>query len=341
MPIPMRKHFGVPAIISYKKTCIIKNMTELTKLHYPLNNNLKVAEPQVLVMGYFDGVHLGHQVVIKRAKEEADRLGLPLAVLTYTPYPGLVFQKLPLPWHDLTPLDEKVALLSKLGVARVYCLNLTSMLSELEPQSFVDEVLMPLSPRVVVAGYDHLYGAREKQADMAHLPNYARNRFDVVTVAKTALAGQNHKIASRDIRAALADGDLDFVKASLGRHHETSGVVVHGDARGRTLGFPTINIWTPEQESLPAIGVYVVSVAILGQQVMGMASIGRNVTFGKDRPVTVEINLLDFDQAVYGEPVRVKWLQRLRGEVAFESAEALIEQLERDRQDTRNYFEKD
>lgn len=316
-------------------------MTELIRIHYPLDSQTIETTDQVLVMGYFDGVHRGHQAVIKKAKEEANRRGLPLAVLTYTPYPGLVFKKLPLPWHDLTPLNEKVTLLSKLGVDRVYCLNLTSSLAALAPQDFVDEVLMPLSPKAVVAGYDHLYGAREKQADMAHLAEYSADRFDVIAVGKESLPGQTDKVASRDIRTALAAGDLDFVNASLGRVHQTTGTVVHGDARGRTLGFPTINIWTPEQESLPGIGVYVVSVNILGQRVMGMASIGRNVTFEKNRPVTVEINLLDFNQAVYGEPVKVEWLHYLRGEVAFDGADALVEQLKRDRQDTRRYFEKD
>ncbi|MFC4760427.1 riboflavin biosynthesis protein RibF [Fructobacillus durionis] len=317
-------------------------MTELYKIHYPLDNNIYQASDQVVVMGYFDGVHKGHQAVIKAAREKADKLCLPLAVLTYTPYPGVVFEKQSLPWHDLTPLDEKVALLGELGVDRVYCLNLTSALSTLKPEDFVEQVLLALRAKAVVAGYDHLYGRPADRADMAHLPEYAQGRFEVITVGKKTLAGDDAaaKVASRDIRAALADGDLDFANDNLGRAHRTTGIVVHGDARGRTLGFPTINVWTPELETLPALGIYVVRVQIAGQTVKGMASIGRNVTFEANRPVTVEINLLDFKQAVYGEPVKVDWLQYLRGEVAFDSAEDLIAQLERDREDTREYFKK-
>lgn len=317
-------------------------MTELYKIHYPLDNNTYKATDQVLVMGYFDGVHKGHQAVIRAAKERADELGLPLAVLTYTPYPGVVFEKQSLPWHDLTPLDEKVALLGKLGVDRVYCLNLTSRLSALEPENFVEQVLLPLQAKVVAAGYDHLYGRPADKANMAHLSGYAQGRFEVLTVGKKTLVGDEaaEKVASRDIRAALADGDLDFANASLGRAHRTTGIVVHGDARGRTLGFPTINVWTPELETLPALGIYVVRVQIAGQTVKGMASIGRNVTFEANRPVTVEINLLDFNQAVYGEPVKVDWLQYLREEVPFDSVDDLVAQLERDREDTREYFKK-
>ncbi|MBS9337190.1 riboflavin biosynthesis protein RibF [Fructobacillus parabroussonetiae] len=313
-------------------------MTELYHIHYPLDDNQLPVRPQVLAMGFFDGVHLGHQAVIKAAKKQADKLGLPLAVLTYTPYPGLVFEKQPLPWRALTPLKQKVALLGKLGVDRVYVLNLTSSLAALPPEDFVEQVLLLLQAKAVVAGYDHLYGRQEEQADMAHLPEYAKSRFLVEAVQKTALSTDESKVASRDIRRALASGDVDMAKQSLGRPHQTSGYVVHGDARGRTLGFPTINIWTNEEESLPGIGVYVVSVQLAGRLVQGMASIGRNVTFEKGRPVTVEINLFDFDEAVYGEFVRVNWLHYLRGEVAFTGAEALIEQLKKDRQNSLAYF---
>ncbi|MBS9336103.1 riboflavin biosynthesis protein RibF [Fructobacillus papyrifericola] len=314
-------------------------MTELYQIHYPLDNNSLQARPQVLAMGFFDGVHLGHQAVIQAAKEQADRLGLPLAVLTYTPYPGLVFEKQALPWRALTPLKQKVELLEELGVDRVYVLNLTSALAALSPEQFVDQVLMPLQAKAVVAGFDHLYGRREEQADMAHLAEYAKGRFIVEAVSKTTLVNQDVKVASRNIRQKLAEGDADFVKESLGRPHQTSGYVVHGDARGRTLGFPTINIWTSEEESLPGIGVYVVSVEIAGKRVLGMASIGRNVTFEKGRPVTVEINLFDFSKEVYGEFVKVDWLHYLRGEVAFSGAEALVEQLKKDREDSLKYFE--
>ncbi|MBS9338064.1 riboflavin biosynthesis protein RibF [Fructobacillus sp. M2-14] len=316
-------------------------MTELYDIHYPLDENNFIATDQVIAMGYFDGVHRGHQAVIAEAKKKAEEMGLPLSVLTYTPYPGLVFEKKELPWHDLTPIAEKVALLSSLGVDRVYRLNLTSKLAGLQPTAFVQNVLLPLKAKAVVAGFDHYYGAKDLQADMAHLQKFANGAFDVIAVQKQTL-GQNdsQKIASRTIRKQLTEGDLEQVTAALGRTHHTTGTVVHGDARGCTLGYPTINIWTPETEFLPGIGVYVVRVEVDGQEVMGMASIGRNVTFGEGRPVTVEINLLDWSEMIYGEPVKVHWEHRLRGEVAFESVDGLIAQLENDEANTRKYFGK-
>ncbi|GAP02617.1 riboflavin biosynthesis protein RibF [Fructobacillus pseudoficulneus] len=289
-------------------------------------------------MGFFDGVHLGHQRVIQEAAKVAHRKDLPLVVLTYNPYPGLVFEKMNQPWHYLTPLEEKVKLLGKLGVDRVYCLQLTSHVSELAPEDFIQDVLLPLRAETVVAGYDHWYGAKKYQADMAHLPDFAKNRFQVVTVGKTSLKGTDDKISSRVIRQQLTDGRLEQVTESLGRVHQTTGLIVHGDARGRTLGFPTINIWTPELESLPGIGVYAVSAFVDGRWYDGMASIGRNVTFEANRPVTVEINLFDFNDQVYGENVKVQWHLKLRDEVKFTTVEALVDQLQIDKELTLEYF---
>ena len=125
----------------------------------------------------------------------------------------------------------------------------------------------------------------------------------------------------------------------MGRIYHTTGIVVHGEARGRELGFPTANVLTPELEWLPGIGIYAVKISIAGQWHIGMASIGRNVTFGDNRPITVEINILDFNQAIYGEDVIVAWHHHLRGEVKFNQVDDLITQLEKDKVATRTYFE--
>ncbi|MDF7637064.1 riboflavin biosynthesis protein RibF [Leuconostocaceae bacterium ESL0958] len=313
-------------------------MIERYHLHYPLQSKDFQASPQVLAMGFFDGVHRGHQAVIAAAKAAADERGLPLAVLTYEPYPGLVFEKTPLPFHYLTPLAEKTALLAELGVDRVYCLQLTAHLAALSPQEFIAAVLQPLAAEVVVAGFDHRYGPAEQDADMAHLKDYAAGAFDVITVDKQSLANESAKIASRTIRHELQAGDLAAVNQALGRIHQTKGLVVRGDARGRTLGFPTINLATPEDYFLPGLGIYAVQVDCNGQRYQGMASIGRNITFEANRPVTVEINLFDFDDQVYGEEVTVYWYAKLRDEVKYQGAAALVAQLEKDRAQTQAYF---
>lgn len=311
-------------------------MIKTTTLHYPIQN-FKQPVRQVVAMGFFDGVHLGHQAVIKRAKAEADALGVPLAVLTYDPHPSVAFKALTEPLKYLTVVKQKAQLLEKLGVSEMYKMQFTSQLAGLSPQVFVDEVLMQLNPVAVVAGFDHLYGSDKNQANMANLAIYAKSRFDVIIVPEFDDLGL--KIGSSKIRSALCVGDMQTVNRQLGRIYHTTGIVVHGEARGRELGFPTANVLTPELEWLPGIGIYAVKISIAGQWHIGMASIGRNVTFGDNRPITVEINILDFNQAIYGEDVTVAWHHHLRGEVKFNQVDDLIAQLEKDKVATRTYFE--
>ncbi|MGR8822336.1 riboflavin biosynthesis protein RibF [Leuconostoc citreum] len=311
-------------------------MIKTTTLHYPIQN-FKQPVRQVVAMGFFDGVHLGHQAVIKRAKAEADALGVPLAVLTYDPHPSVAFKALTEPLKYLTVVKQKAQLLETLGVSEMYKMQFTSQLAGLSPQVFVDEVLMQLNPVAVVAGFDHLYGSDKNQANMANLAIYAKSRFDVIIVPEFDDLGL--KIGSSKIRSALCVGDMQTVNRQLGRIYHTTGIVVHGEARGRELGFPTANVLTPELEWLPGIGIYAVKISIAGQWHIGMASIGRNVTFGDNRPITVEINILDFNQAIYGEDVTVAWHHHLRGEVKFNQVDDLIAQLEKDKVATRTYFE--
>ncbi|MCP1276262.1 riboflavin biosynthesis protein RibF [Leuconostoc citreum] len=311
-------------------------MIKTTTLHYPIQN-FKQPVRQVVAMGFFDGVHLGHQAVIKRAKAEADALGVPLAVLTYDPHPSVAFKALTEPLKYLTVVKQKAQLLETLGVSEMYKMQFTSQLAGLSPQVFVDEVLMQLNPVAVVAGFDHLYGSDKNQANMDNLAIYAKARFDVIIVPEFDDLGL--KIGSSKIRSALCVGDMQTVNRQLGRIYHTTGIVVHGEARGRELGFPTANVLTPELEWLPGIGIYAVKISIAGQWHIGMASIGRNVTFGDNRPITVEINILDFNQAIYGEDVIVAWHHHLRGEVKFNQVDDLITQLEKDKVATRTYFE--
>lgn len=311
-------------------------MIKTTTLHYPIQN-FKQPVRQVVAMGFFDGVHLGHQAVIKRAKAEADALGVPLAVLTYDPHPSVAFKALTEPLKYLTVVKQKAQLLETLGVSEMYKMQFTSQLAGLSPQVFVDEVLMQLNPVAVVAGFDHLYGSDKNQANMANLAIYAKARFDVIIVPEFDDLGL--KIGSSKIRSALCVGDMQTVNRQLGRIYHTTGIVVHGEARGRELGFPTANVLTPELEWLPGIGIYAVKISIAGQWHIGMASIGRNVTFGDNRPITVEINILDFNQAIYGEDITVAWHHHLRGEVKFNQVDDLITQLEKDKVATRTYFE--
>lgn len=306
------------------------------KIHHPLAAADVVDEPVVLAMGFFDGVHLGHQAVINRARSIADERGVALAVLTYDHHPALVYQKLsPERNRYLTVDDRKMALFEQLGVDIVYQINFASQYAAQTPQEFVDHYLIAFHAQVVVAGYDHTYGPKEI-ATMARLPEYAKGRFEIVTVGEKELQAQ--KIGSSRIRHNLDQGDIKTVNSLLGYRYQTVGTVMHGEARGRTLGFPTANVSHDAKYWLPGIGVYVTRVKVNGQWHPAMTSIGRNVTFGEGRPVTVEAYLLDFHEAIYGEIVTVEWDYRLRGEVKFDSVEGLVHQLNQDAEDTKSYF---
>lgn len=304
---------------------------QVIKIHHPLNPALIPTGPVVLAMGFFDGVHRGHQVVINTAKEVAKKRHLPLAVLTYDHAPGIVYHQYPDGFHYLSPTTRKLELLEQLGVDLVYLVSFTSAYASQTPQEFVDNYPRAFHSQVVVAGFDHTYGG-DDNADMSHLTDYAHNQFEVITVPKYALKGTTEKVGSRIIRHQIMEGQITTANRELGYRYLTTGLVVHGLARGRTLGFPTINVATPEDELLPGVGVYVVEVAINNRWYGGMASVGHNITFGDAAKLTLEINLFDFHQMVYGEEVKVRWYQYLRGEEKFSGATALVDQLKKDQE---------
>ena len=307
---------------------------QVIRVHHPLDKKIVPAGPVVLAMGFFDGVHRGHQEVIRQAKRIAEQRGLPLAVLTYSHAPGVAYRQYPGGFKYLSTTERKLDLLKQLGVDLVYLISFTSSFASLAPQDFVDQYLVAFHSQVVVAGYDHTYGSADV-ASMKQLPDYARGRFEVVAVPKFTAAGSAAKVGSRTIRQLIDQGKVGVANQELGYYYKTTGLIVHGLARGRTLGFPTINVETPTSERIPGIGVYAVDVMIGGHWYGGMASVGHNITFGDHNQLTVEIYLFDFNRMVYGEEVRVRWYQFLRGEQKFAGADELVAQMKKDEQAAR------
>ncbi|GCF92763.1 riboflavin biosynthesis protein [Enterococcus florum] len=309
---------------------------EIIKLHHPYHPSEIPAEEVVMVLGFFDGVHKGHQEVIQTGKRIAQKRELKLAVMTFNQHPAVVFQKVDQhPIHYLSNLNQKERLMEQLGVDYLYEVAFTSAFAAQSPQEFVDRYIVDLHGKVAVSGFDYTYG-KGAEADVAHLPIYAKERFDVVTVPKQI--DHDEKISSSRIRRLLNEGNMEEANHLLGYIYETNGIVIHGDARGRELGYPTANIQIENDMTLPKMGVYANKVLVNGEWYIGMGSIGRNDTFEPNRKITVEINLLDFDQNIYGEEVNVRWYSLLRDQVKFESAEKLIEQLKIDENNTRDYF---
>lgn len=310
---------------------------EILKLSYPFAPTTKLVAKVVLAMGFFDGVHLGHQKVLAAAKELAQAQGLPLAVLTYNHHPQIVFQKIPEQYQYLGSQTRKYELFAEFGVDLVYELAFTSKLAHLSPQTFVDEVLVAFNPMAVVAGIDHTYGPKAT-ANMELLPQYVAGRFEVVAVPQ--LDADTKKVGSRVIRELLNTGNVDTANELLGYQYKTSGVVVHGQALGRTLGYPTANVLTPADQMLPGVGVYAVKIKIAGCWYEGDASVGYNQTIGDNLPKTLEVFIFDFHEEIYGEEVEVEWWHHVRDMTKFADLDALIAGLQHDETHVREFFAK-
>lgn len=316
---------------------------QVIKLQEPYDKQIIPQSQVVLCLGFFDGVHRGHQQVILTAQKKARQLGAKLAVLTLDRYPGLIFAKEQNKnFTYLTSLQQKLQLLEKLGVDTCYIASFTPTFYQLSQQAFADKYLRGLNAVCVVAGSDYTYGKDPKQnyGDMAHLSAYLNQQIEVIEVEHLML--DNQKISSTVIRAALDQGDLSLARDLLGYSYTTEAKVVHGFERGRTLGFPTLNLELLDQVRIPKEGVYATWVKFEDddQWYMGMASIGRNETFGEDFAVTIEINLLNFSKMVYGKKVLVKWEQYLRPMQKFNGPDALIAQLKLDQVHTKEVLTK-
>lgn len=289
----------------------------------------------VMILGFFDGVHRGHQAVIETGVALARKRHLPAVVMTFNHHPSIVFHKQP-PFKYLSAIPYKWQYLSNLGVDEVQVVDFTSQFASLSPQDFVQHYIINAGAEIVVTGFDYTYG-RGKTATADQLSFYANQQFEVVIV--DALEENDEKISSTYIRQALKVGDIEKANQALGYLYETHGIVIHGDARGRTLGFPTANIQMQHDELLPGLGVYVVEIKIGNQWYQGMASIGHNITFGDHFNLSVEINILNFDEEIYGESVAIRWHHRLRSEKKFDNVNDLIRRLEEDKIATASYFE--
>lgn len=303
-------------------------------LHHP-DVTVENHDPKTIALGFFDGVHKGHQAVIKKAKQIADENGEKSAVLTFDPHPSVVLSQTRKAVHYLTPLDEKLEKIEQLGIDIVYVVRFTAAFADLSPEQFVEDYLVKLNAHHVVAGFDYSYG-KKGAGKMEEMASYAKSRFDVTIVNKQEAFEE--KISSTKIRSAIENGDLDTANDLLGYPYKVKGTVIHGDKRGRTLGFPTANMQIDEDYLIPKLGIYAVRFIIGGKSYAGMASIGYNVTFKTDQERSIEVFILDFDREIYGEQAEIEWFHFFRPEMKFNGVEGLVEQLKQDEANTRAYF---
>ena len=297
-----------------------------------------MAQPAVVTMGTFDGLHRGHQAVLAEVKQRARAAKLASVLITFDPHPLAVVNPAAAPML-LTLPAEKEALVQADGIEQFVLMPFTPEVAQLDAEAFVRRLCDEYDMRELVMGYDHGFG-RGRAGDVELVQRLAREQnFRMAVVAAVRDNGQ--PISSTLIRTAVAHGDLDSGTRWLGRPYAIRGKVVRGAGRGRTIGIPTINLEPPDaRKLLPPDGVYAVSVTVGRRETGnekrygGMMNQGPRPTFG-DQARTLEVHLFDFDGELYGETVDVEWVRRLRDVQAFPSRDALVAQLERDRQAAR------
>jgi riboflavin kinase/FMN adenylyltransferase len=304
------------------------------------------SEGSAVTIGAYDGVHLGHRAVIGEVRRLANERELSTAVVTFDRHPATVVRPESAP-RLLTDLDQKLELLDSTGVDYCHVVHFDAERATETAEDFVHRVLVDcLNTRVVVVGADFHFG-HHRRGNVALLTEMGKELgFDVLGLDLVGADGQaapaGSQVSSTAIRSALSAGDLATANLRLGRPHQVRGVVKLGDQRGRQLGFPTANVAVPEDVQLPADGIYAGWFTRADGSVHRTAiSLGRRPTFYVDqRESLLEAHLLDFDGDLYGESVRVAFVEHIRGEIRFDSVDDLIAQMARDCDEAKRILER-
>lgn len=285
----------------------------------------------VVTIGTFDGVHLGHQKIIKRLVAIAHAEELQALVLTFFPHPRMVVQK-DTSIKLINTIDEKADLIQDLGVDHLVIKAFTKDFSRLTSLEYVRDVLVnKLHVKHIIVGYDHHFG-RNRTANISDLKEFgAFYGFKVTEI--TAQEVGDVAVSSTKIRSALAEGAIKVANQFLGYNFMLNGIVVKGKGLGKTIQFPTANLKIEESYKLiPKKGVYLVQSIIDAKLVYGMLNIGTNPTVSDANELTVEVFFFDFNQTLYGTVLNIQFLDRIRDEIKFSGLEALKAQLEQDQQ---------
>jgi riboflavin kinase / FMN adenylyltransferase len=307
-------------------------------VYHDINNFAKVPNP-VVTTGTFDGVHLGHQRIIRRLKEIALKENGEVVLITFYPHPRMVLFPDDNELKMLNTQEEKARLLEQFGVNHLIIIPFTKQFSRLSSVEFVRDILCnKVGTKKLVIGYNHHFG-RNREGSFEHLKEYGP--VYGFTVEEIPAIDVDHvEVSSTKIRSALAEGDVKTANTYLGYAYPLSGQVIKGKQLGREIGYPTANISVSDTYKLiPADGIYVVEAALNGKTYRAMMSIGMNPTVnGTER--TLEVNLLDFSGDIYGENITVSFLDWIRPEKKFSGLDELKVQLGLDKEATIGYFER-
>ena len=293
-----------------------------------------------LTIGIFDGVHRGHQEILRGLVSGAHAAGKPAVVLTFSPHPAVVLGgKTDLKY--LTTLEERAELLGSHGVDVVITQTFDRALADQGAVEFMQSLCQSLGLQALVIGYDTALG-HGREANAARLTEIGKELGYSVQVVP-ALTDAAGVISSTRIRRAILAGNVAGAAGDLGRPYSITGPVIHGDGRGHTINIPTANIQMPEEKIMPAYGIYACRAWVNGQAHLAATSLGVRPTFYGDRlpAPTIEAHLLDFHQNLYGKNVKLEFIEYLRPEEKYDSVEALVEQIQRDIKRTREILKEE
>lgn len=307
-------------------------MEIITSLDAELKNKYPAT---VIALGTFDGLHLGHTDVINTAKDYAERSGLKLAVFTFSNHPLALIRP------DLVPVriisaEEKIKLLESFGVDYLINIPFTEDFAALSPDEFLEK-LACFNYRCLVVGENFTYGFLGSGKTETLERSGRKNGFDVIVRPLVKING--NVVSSTGIRNLIQAGHIEYANRMLGRAYAITGTIVHGEQRGRKLGFPTANIELLHGEmAVPAPGVYAVTVSIEGSIYEGMGNIGNNPTFNDVEHARLEVNLFNCSGDLYGKTMSVQFHKYIRAEKKFSGVEELCRQIEEDKKAIKTYF---
>lgn len=301
-------------------------------------DNLPSFKNAVVTIGSFDGLHLGHQQLLKKIKAAAESVDGEDVVITFDPHPRMVVKPNDKSLVLLNELDEKLELLKKSGVSNCVIVPFTMEFSQQSPESYIEDfIIKNFHPKVLVIGYDHKFG-HNREGDFSLLQHYQRKGyFDLIKIEKEEI--EQIAISSTKIRTAIQQGDITKANTFLGYPYFLTGAIVHGQQIGKTIGYPTANIKVRTPNKLiPKIGIYSCKLTIDQASYNGMMYIGPRPSIEDSDQVSIEVHIFDFNKDIYGKIVRVKFINYIRDDIKFNRLDELSNQLAKDEKEVKKQF---
>lgn len=306
------------------------------KVIYDKNRQIEFSKPTGIGLGNFDGLHIAHMSLINTLISESKQEALESILYTFNKHPeNIIRKKLFTPM--ITSVNKKIKLLELTGLDYTYFEEFDETFSRMSPEVFVRDILVNrLSMKLAVTGYDYRFGYKG-QGDAEYLKELGiKYNYKVITIPQIKIGDES--VSSTLVRKNVRKGNMDNAFKLLGRHYSITGIVEKGKRIGNTLGFPTANIYPEEYLLIPMDGVYVTRTLLSGKIYNSITNIGNNPTFEGQKKLSIETFILDYNEDIYGEDIEVFFLKKIRGEKKFNGREELVEQIQKDIGNAREYF---